>query len=462
VVERARSIIPTHDQSTAIVVDPDPRRRQHIVSALSAEGCDAIEIASLDAVLGAAEQRQPQLAVLAFSAASASEVLALAARLRQRHAQLPIVVVVRGSTEAVAIAALRAGATDYLIDPFAADAVAATLRRCRVAGAPRPPRDGPDPLVGSAPALLAACAYLDRAARTNATVLITGETGTGKELAAQRVHRASGRPGRFVPVNCAAIPDALLESELFGHESGAFTGATHARDGLLQLADRGTVFLDEVGDMEPSAQAKILRAIEKREVFRVGARHATPLDVRVVAATNQDLEQAVDAGRFRKDLFFRLNVVRVHLPPLRERRCDIPAIVDHYLRTLGGEAPAGVDGFAPQTLDALVAYDWPGNVRELRNLIESVFVAAPPGRIRLEDLPPAYRERLARYCALPDAERARVMDALLAADWNKSRAAEMLQWSRMTLYRKMAKYSVVSSAPAGRLSTDRRGARRRT
>jgi DNA-binding NtrC family response regulator len=211
--------------------------------------------------------------------------------------------------------------------------------------------------------------------------------------------------------------------------------------------------------MGQSAQAKILRAIETREVFRVGGRHATPLDVRIVAATNHDLEHAVEEGRFRKDLFFRLNVVRVHLPPLRERRCDIPALIDHYLRTLGGGA--AVEGFAAQTLDALVAYDWPGNVRELRNLIESVFVTAPPGRLGFDDLPQPYRERLARYCGLPAAERARLMEALLAADWNKSRAAEMLHWSRMTLYRKLAKYSVVTSAPADEaLRRGRRAPRR--
>jgi DNA-binding NtrC family response regulator len=199
--------------------------------------------------------------------------------------------------------------------------------------------------------------------------------------------------------------------------------------------------------MGSMAQAKMLRAIETREVHRLGGRGAIPVDVRVVAATNQDLERTVDEGRFRKDLYFRLNVARVHLPPLRERRADIPAILDHYLRTLNANVPGPVAGFAPGALEALVAYDWPGNVRELKNLVESVFVAPPSGPIAVEDLPPGFRARLNRYCALPNDERARLMDALLAADWNKSRAAEMLHWSRMTVYRKMAKYSVEHSSP---------------
>jgi DNA-binding NtrC family response regulator len=453
--------------SVALVCDPDSRSRRRVVSALADAGLESREVAIVAAVRNATAELDPTLVVLAFDGPSSSDALATVGQLRRADPRLPIVVIVTHSSEALAIAALRAGATDYLAEPFAEGALVEALRRCVMPASrqeTRPARaehsgerGAPDPIVGTAPALRAACAYLDRAARTSATILITGETGTGKELAACRVHQASGRPGRFVPVNCAAIPDTLLESELFGHESGAFTGASRSREGLLQQADRGTIFLDEIGEMGYPAQAKILRAIEKREVYRVGARRPTPLDVRVVAATNQDLDAAVEAGRFRKDLYFRLNVARVHLPPLRERRCDIPAIIDHCLRTFDASGRRSVDGFSSGALEALVAYDWPGNVRELKNLIESLFVTVPPGgRIGLEDFPQAFRDRLARYCGLEDAERARLMDALLAADWNKSRAADMLKWSRMTLYRKMAKYSVVTSAPSGRLPARRR------
>jgi two-component system response regulator HydG/two-component system response regulator AtoC len=249
-------------------------------------------------------------------------------------------------------------------------------------------------------------------------------------------------------VNCAAIPEGLVETELFGHEAGAFTGASGSRQGLLQSANGGTAFLDEIGDMGPAAQTKILRAIERQEVYRVGGRLPTTVDVRIVAATNQDLERAVDEGRFRKDLYFRLNVARVHLPPLRERSADIPGIVDHYLQAFNRGAEQVIEGFTPEALEALVTYDWPGNVRELRNLIEGLFVAPPPGRVRVDDLPPLFRERLRLHCRMPRADRARLLDALLAANWNKSQAAKMLHWSRMTLYRKMAKYSVVTSSPS--------------
>jgi len=468
------------NRSLALVFDSDGRRRACVSAAVAAD-CTVHESAHISDLSIDARRVHPAVVIIGFAGEESGDVLAAIERLHSADRRLSVVLVTAGGSEDTAIAALRAGVKDYLREPLDGDTLAASVRRCLASDASRrPPRSTPraetdppdrfigtvtgrrmaapalDPLIGSAPALVTACAYLDRAAKTSATVLITGETGTGKELAARRVHHASGRPGRFVPVNCAAIPDALIESELFGYESGAFTGANRSREGLLQLANQGTIFLDEIADMGYPAQAKILRAIEQREVFRVGGRHPTPLDVRVVAATNQDLGQAAEAGRFRKDLYFRLNVVRVHLPPLRERRCDIPAIIDYYLRTLPHESAHSVDGFAPQTLEALVAYDWPGNVRELRNLIENVFVTAPAGRVRIEDLPPEYREQLTRYGGLPDAERARLMEALLAADWNKSRAAEMLRWSRMTLYRKMAKYSVVTSARPGRLTTNRR------
>src|SRR5262249_12014341 len=269
-------------------------------------------------------------------------------------------------------------------------------------------------------------------------------TGTGKELAAARIHSLSSRRhARFVSVNCAAIPDGLLESELFGFESGAFTGAAAGRPGLLQMADRGTVFLDEVGDLGLNAQAKMLRAIETREVYPLGGKKPVALDVRLVAATNHNLEAAVDEGRFRKDLYFRLNVVRIHLPPLRERRSDIGVLLDHYLRALNRE-PHGVDGFDDETRDVLEAYDWPGNVRELRNLVEAILVAPPERKVRLADLPEAFRARL-RATTGTAAERRRLIDALLAANWNKSRAASLLHWSRMTVYRKMAKHAVVRS-----------------
>jgi DNA-binding NtrC family response regulator len=355
------------------------------------------------------------------------------------------------------VSALRAGVKDYFREPFEDDCLAEAMRRCLAesAGRPQARSEGeaaePDarrhPLIGSSAAMGGIREYLSRLAASDTTVLITGETGTGKELAAYELHAGSARPGRFVSVNCAAIPDGLVESELFGYESGAFTGATRSHEGLLQLAHRGTVLLDEIGDMGAIAQAKVLRAIETREVYRLGGKRAVPLDIRIVASTNRDLECAVEQGAFRKDLYYRLNVARVHLPPLRERSGDIPSILHHYLRELNARARRPVRGFAPATLQALQAYNWPGNVRELKNLVGGLFVAPPAGDVQIGDLPQTFQSALARFCNLPDAERKCLMDALFAANWNKSRAAASLHWSRMTLYRKMAKYSVVSSAP---------------
>ena len=233
-----------------------------------------------------------------------------------------------------------------------------------------------------------------KSAPPDSNVLITGETGTGKELVAELIQQSrSRRPQPFVCINCAAIPDTLLESELFGYEKGAFTGANTASEGKLKLADGGAIFFDEIGDMSPYAQAKILRAIESREVYRLGGKRRIPLNVRVLAATNHDLEQSVARGQFRKDLYFRLNVARIHLPPLRERREDIVPLCHYYLRTLNQHFGRQVEGFTDEVLARLIRHDWPGNVRELKNLLEATFVNDPAQRIALVDLPEPFRRQ---------------------------------------------------------------------
>src|SRR5262249_6694658 len=270
------------------------------------------------------------------------EALAVVERLHGYDRRLPIVLVATSGSEALAVAALRAGVADYYSEPIDYHSFAAGVTRClrngrgSAAAAPRAPASHAAlTLVGTSGVMRWMEEYLTKIADRDVTVLITGETGTGKEIAAALIHgRSRRRATALVTVNCAAIPDSLLEAELFGHESGAFTGAVGARPGLMQVADRGTLFFDEVGDMGLAAQAKVLRAIEAREVYRVGGKTPIALDIRVVAATNQDLERAVEDGRFRKDLYFRLNVARVHLPPLRERRSDIAALLDHYLREM--------------------------------------------------------------------------------------------------------------------------------
>ena len=230
-------------------------------------------------------------------------------------------------------------------------------------------------LVGESLPMQGIKAYIGKIASMDSNVLITGETGTGKELVAEQIHRSSRRSRHpFVCVNCTAVPDSLLESELFGYERGAFTGATGLNRGKFELANGGTLFLDEIGDMSPYAQAKILRAVEGKEVHRLGGQRSVPLDIRIIAATNQDLERSVADGRFRSDLYFRLNVARLHLPPLRDRKQDLGPLCEHYFQELNQQLGRNLGGFTADLYKDLLQYDWPGNVRELRNLVEAVFI----------------------------------------------------------------------------------------
>jgi two-component system response regulator HydG/two-component system response regulator AtoC len=313
------------------------------------------------------------------------------------------------------------------------------------AGIPVSPGDPLRGMVGESPPMQLVRRAVSSLARTDSTVLITGETGTGKELAAELIHGGSRRrAGPFVCINCAAIPDGLLESELFGFEKGAFTGAHAAYEGRLTLARGGTVFLDEVGDMSPYGQAKILRVLESREVHRLGGRRGVALDVRVIAATNGDLETLVAEGRFRRDLYYRLNVARIRLPALRERPEDVPALVEHLIRELNTRLGARVTGIEQDALDALAAHDWPGNVRELRNLLEAAMLQSRDATLRLGSFPETLRGRAPHPASPrdPEEERRRVLSALEDTRWNKSQAAARLHWSRMTLYRKMARYQI--------------------
>lgn len=286
--------------------------------------------------------------------------------------------------------------------------------------------------------------YLDKVAASDASVLITGETGTGKECVAHYLHQRSPRAGKPIAcINCSALPDGLLESELFGHERGAFTGAYRTSVGRLRQASGGTLFLDEIGDMSPYAQAKILRAIENQEVTPVGGQRSEPFDVRIIAATNVDPENLV-SSKLRRDLYYRLNVVQIHLPPLRDRKEDILSLFNHFMRMkLPNDGP--LPRVSSEALALMLRYDWPGNVREVRNLVERLLIDLPEAEIGANDLP----REIAGTAADPvGEERERLLAALLATHWNKSKAAEALHWSRMTLYRKLARYNIRSKPPA--------------
>jgi DNA-binding NtrC family response regulator len=367
-------------------------------------------------------------------------------RVRRAHPHAPIVLLVSHGCEDFAVAAIRAGVTDYHRVPVDAGRVAQALAARLGTGVRCDAPAAECQLLGEAESMRNVRAYIDRVAGMDTTVLVTGETGTGKELVAASIHGRSPRQRRLlVPINCAAIPESLLESELFGYEKGAFTGANTATEGKLEQADGGTVLFDEIGEMTPLAQAKILRALETKQIVRVGGRRPVPVDIRVVAATNQDLEAAVERGDFRKDLYYRLNVARIHLAPLRVHPEDIPLLCDHYLQHFNRRFGRAVRGFTADAMSELIRYAWPGNVRELKNLLEAVFVNLPAERIALADLPPMFRAKLSDAARLPDEERHLMLDALLATRWNVSRAAEHLHWSRMTMYRKMAKHRLMRS-----------------
>jgi len=286
--------------------------------------------------------------------------------------------------------ARRLGLTGYLSKPADPSEVTATVRRL-IERRKLQQRTG---IIGESPAIQEVLVKIEQMAPVSATVLVEGESGTGKELVARAIHDLSLRRAKpFIAVNCAAIPDTLLESELFGHEKGAFTGAAERRLGRFELADGGTIFLDEVGEMPPATQVKLLRVLEDQSFFRVGGTQPIKVDVRVVAATNKALKEEVALGRFRDDLFYRLNVLYIYLPPLRERKADIPLLVRRFTPEFAKEHDRNFQGITPEALQILVDADWPGNIRQLRNLIESMVVLAPEGEIRADDIPRDIRER---------------------------------------------------------------------
>lgn len=311
-----------------------------------------------------------------------------------------------------------------------------------------------DGMVGKSKNMQDVYALMQRAAESDITVLIQGESGTGKELVAKLIHYNSPRKtDPFVAVNCAAIPETLIESELFGHERGAFTGASTRRIGQFEHAQGGTVLLDEIGDMPLALQAKLLRVLEEREIQRVGGTATIPIDIRVIAATNRNLESAVKDGGFRADLFYRLAAFPLVIPPLREHREDIPLLLAHFLQDYAERANESVRGISPAALQTLLAYDWPGNVRELRNAIERALLLETTDRLQVSNLPPQLAvmvpsptdpEDPAQPLSLQEAERRAVVHALEASDWNITKAAQVLNVNRVTLYRKLRKYDLLA------------------
>jgi DNA-binding NtrC family response regulator len=436
---------------TILVVDDDRSFRELVVDILSSEGYrllqaehadQAIEqLAAEDIDLVLTDQRMPRLSGLE-----------LARRVRSAAHPPAVVLMTAYGTIPEAVEAMRLGVSDYLTKPLESPAALRQLVR-KLVGERAESTASTGEFLSRDPEILEMLALVDRAAATDATILITGESGTGKELLARRIHSNSPRSeGPFIAVNCAAIPENLAESELLGHEKGAFTGADRRRQGRFEQANGGTLFLDEIGELPEGVQAKLLRVIEDRRVERVGGSSAVTVDVRLVAATNRDLGIEVEGGRFRRDLFYRLNVVAVSVPPLRDRPSDIalltPVLIDLSAGRLG-TPPRAVSGDA---MGVLESHSWPGNVRELRNVLERALIAAAGDEIEPGDLPdfrdtggpdrgsfqPAARTPL----ALEDREREAILEALEQSDGHRERAAKLLGISVRTLYNRLRQYGI--------------------
>ncbi|HEX8136862.1 MAG TPA: sigma-54 dependent transcriptional regulator [Pyrinomonadaceae bacterium] len=388
--------------------------------------------------------------------------------------ECPVILVTGfGSLEA-AVEAAREGAWDFVSKPFKVEEVVATARRAMERAGPRPEESEPSQpdtlsaryeetgLIGRSPAMIELYKEIARVAPSRSTILVMGESGTGKELVARAIHKHSPRSAApFVAVNCGALTETLLEAELFGHVRGAFTGAVADRKGLWEEAEGGTLFLDEVGETSPAMQVKLLRALQEGEVRRVGASRNVHVDARIVAATNRDLEREVKAGNFREDLFYRLGVVILRVPPLRDRRSDIPLLADRFLRAAATASPEGVGAprarsFSSQALSLLVAYDWPGNVRELESAVEYASIRARGSAIAAEDLPAKLQSDHARtrlpssplaalysdLVSLDELERRYLIYVLEKVGGNRTRAAEILGIDRRTFYRMAERFGV--------------------
>lgn len=368
------------------------------------------------------------------------------------------------------IEALRAGAFDMLTKPLIDEELLVAIKRAlnqrdvvrenRQLKAQLDQRFGMEHIVGNCRQMKNVFDMIDSVAETRATVLITGESGTGKSLIARAIHRRSNRKNEpFVEVACGALPENLLESELFGHVAGAFTGATGNKEGKFKQADGGTIFLDEIGTASPSMQVKLLRVLQELQFEQVGGNKTVTVDARVILATNEDLSQAVAAGRFRQDLFYRINVINLELPSLRERSNDIPALADHFLQQVCQESGKKIDGFERDALEALQAHRWPGNVRELQNIVERAVLLGKGTRIGLADLPsslaqhapastPAVGETQSLKDALSGPERQIILQVLRQNQWNRNATADQLGINRTTLYKKMKRLGLEESHPS--------------
>lgn len=435
-------------RKSILVVDDEKAQREILELILSDEGYDVTTAASGEAALKFAKDRRFDLALTDLKMTGMDGIELLQHLLAYDSSIIVILLTAHGSIES-AKEALRRGAFDYLEKPYDKAALLQTINRAldRL--------DAIDSeIISASPKMETVKKMILKVARSNSTVLIRGESGTGKELIARAVHNQSPRTDEmFQAVNCAAINENLLESELFGHEKGSFTGAHAEKKGLFEIADRGTLFLDEIAELDVGIQAKLLRALQERKIRRVGGTHEISVDVRVIAATNRDLRAMVSDGRFRDDLYYRINVLSIDVPPLRERREDIPVLIDYFLKKHTKNTSRLITGLTPETKKLMVDYSWPGNVRQLESAIERAILLAENDKITLEDLPTEVRQDVgpasegafklpAEGINFEDVERNLITQAMEQTDYNITKAAKLLGLTFRTLQYRLEKFGI--------------------
>lgn len=457
-VEPMNSELESQSQGRVLVVDDEPSARQALASLLEDDGYEVRQAADGFKAIGELRQWEPDI-LLTDIRMPLMDGLELLRQAKQIQPKLFTIVMTAFGTIDVAVDAMKLGADDFLTKPLNFEAVELTLERAMnrlaivreledlKAGHPRPPGSS---IVGTSAPLKEVLKMADQVAPSRATILVTGESGTGKELIAHRIHQQSGRRGKpFVTIHCAALPETLLESELFGHEKGAFTGASATRRGRFEDADGGTIFLDEIGEISPATQVKLLRFLQTHEFERVGGNRTMSVDVRIVAATNRDLIAEVRAGNFREDLYYRLNVIQIETPPLRTRRSDIPLLVRHFVAKYGAENSKKIAQISDEAETALERWDWPGNVRELENVVERAVVLCDSDTIEREHLPRELKgvfgndlraELRIPGATLADLEKYAILETYRATGGNTRETSETLGISQRKVQYKLNEY----------------------
>ncbi len=448
---------------TILVIDDEKNIREGLGAALELEGYSVQLAADGESGLDMALHGDIDLVItdLRMPGLSGEEVLR---RVTTETPGIPVIVLTGHGTVENAVEAMRSGAYDFLTKPLNLDRLSLLVKRAlqnrelvlqhRELEREVESRKSFEQIIGKSPVMQKVFEVVRRVSPTRASVLITGESGVGKELIASALHNLSGRGEKpFIKVHCAALAETLLESELFGHEKGSFTGAIGRKRGRFELAHGGTIFLDEIGEINQAVQIKILRVLQEKRFERVGGEETIEVDVRVITATNRDLEKEIAEGRFREDLFYRLNVVCINVPPLRERKDDIPLMITSFIREFAAENGKKIEGIDTKARAVLYSYDWPGNVRQLRNCIESAVVMTSGPIITVDDLPPSIRSgeesqslHIPVGVTMAEAEKQVILQTLSAQNGNKTRAAEVLGIGRKTLHRKLDEYGITQES----------------